>query len=250
MQKTDYSTIAQTYNNRYEEDYLPNIEKLLEQIIIENKYGAALEAGCGTGKWIKSFKELNLKVFGLDYSKEMLKIFKKEDSNAQIINADACSIPLKSDSVDLIFCVNAIHHFPDKKKFIAECKRTLKQNGTIAVYGVDPHIDSEWYVYDYFENVYKNDLMRFVSVDLIKTFLNEAGFNEVNLSIAEKVFNERIGDEVFNDPFLKKNHSSQLANLSELEYENGIEKIKTQINNNPNTVFKTSINFYFVGAKK
>ena len=250
MQKTDYSKIAQTYNNRYKENYLSNIEDLLKQLIRKNKYKIILEAGCGTGKWIKSLEDLNLKVIGLDYSLEMLKSFDKEDSNAKIINADACSIPIECNSVDLIFCVNAIHHFPDKHKFIVECKRVLKQNGMIAVIGVDPQIDKEWYVYDYFENVYQNDLMRFISVDSIKKLLNKEGFYETDISIAEKVFNERIGSEVFNDPFLQKLHSSQLANLSEQEYERGIKKIKAQIKSTPNTIFKTLINFYIVSAKK
>ncbi|HQF41337.1 MAG TPA: class I SAM-dependent methyltransferase [Ignavibacteriaceae bacterium] len=250
MQKTDYSKIACTYNNRYKENYLSNIEKLLKQLVFDNGYKIILETGCGTGKWIKSFDDLNLKVFGLDYSLDMLKMFDRGDSKAQMINADACSIPVKDNSIDLIFCVNAIHHFPDKKKFISECKRTLKQNGMITAFGVDPYCDKEWYVYDYFENVYQNDLKRFVPVDSIKEFLNSKDFRETDVSIAEKVFNERIGGEVFNDPFLKKNHSSQLANLSNEDYEKGMQKIKTQIKKDPKTIFKTSVVFYMITGKK
>jgi len=250
MQKTDYSKIAATYNNRYKENYLSNIEKLLKQLVFDNGYKVILETGCGTGKWVKSFDDLNLNVFGLDYSLDMLKMFDRGDSKAQMINADACNIPFKDNSIDMIFCVNAIHHFPDKKKFITECKRTLKQNGMIAIFGVDPHIDKDWYVYDYFENVYQNDLKRFVSLDFIKSSLNSEDFKETDVSIAEKVFNERIGDEVFNDPFLKKNHSSQLANLSDEDYEKGMQKIKEQIKKDPNTIFKTSVVFYMITGKK
>ncbi|MDY0081651.1 MAG: methyltransferase domain-containing protein [Ignavibacteriaceae bacterium] len=250
MHKTDYSKIAGTYDNRYKENYLSSIDKLLKQVIFDNGYKIILEAGCGTGKWIKSFDDLGLKVFGLDYSLDMLKMFDRGDSKAQMINTDACSIPVKDNSIDLIFCVNAIHHFPDKKKFISECKRTLKQNGMITAFGVDPYCDKEWYVYDYFENVYQNDLKRFLSVDSMKTLLDSEGFKEINIGIAEKVFNERIGDEVFEDPFLGKNHSSQLADISDQKYEQGIEKIKTQIKNNPNTIFKTSVVFYLISAKQ
>ncbi len=150
----------------------------------------------------------------------------------------------------MIFCVNAIHHFPDKEKFIAECKRTLTSNGMIAVFGVDPHIDKDWYVYDYFDSVYENDLKRFPSTDQLKNILQDLKFEMIENRIVEKVFNQRTGKDVFNDPFLQKNHSSQLANLSDEEYQKGIDKIKKQIEKNPETVFTTSVIFYLTSAKK
>ncbi|MFZ1279655.1 MAG: hypothetical protein WAR59_02395, partial [Ignavibacteriaceae bacterium] len=58
------------------------------------------------------------------------------------------------------------------------------------------------------------------------------------------------GQEVFDDPFLEKHGNSQLANLTEDEYQKGIEKIKNQIEKNPQTVFTTSVIFYLVTAKK
>ena len=64
------------------------------------------------------------------------------------------------------------------------------------------------------------------------------------------IYHERIGTEIFCDPFLEKHNTSQLANLSDEEYEKGIEKIKKQIERNPETVFKTSVIFYLVSAKK
>ena len=95
-----------------------------------------MEAGCGTGRWIQSLTGSDLIVYGLDYSLDMLKV-PGSALGVNILNADADYFPFKNNFFDLIFCVNAIHHFPDKKKFIAECKRTLKPNGMVAVFGVD-----------------------------------------------------------------------------------------------------------------
>ena len=248
MNRTDYSKIASTYNKRYEVNYLPNIEKLLKQLISKNKSKNILEAGCGTGRWIQTLAEPDINVYGLDYSLAMLKTF-KSTTRIKILNADADYIPFKNNFFDLIFCVNAIHHFPDKQRFIAECKRALKQNGVLAVFGVDPHIDKDWYVYDYFENVYQKDLKRFPSLKDLEKNLISGGFNNVNIKIAEEVLNEHIGSEVFNDPFLEKNHSSQLANLTEIEYQSGIEKIKAKIEQEPNYVFRTNVIFYLISAK-
>ena len=143
MLKTDYGKIAETYNKRYAANYLVNIEKELKNLISTNNYKSILEAGCGTGRWIHSIDEKNLNIYGLDYSFDMMKIPKAEKSYLNLINADAVNIPFKDSIFDLIFCVNAIHHFPDKKKFVEESKRTLANKGMLAVFGVDPHIDKD-----------------------------------------------------------------------------------------------------------
>ncbi len=39
----------------------------------------------------------------------------KKNCDLNIVNANAVEIPFKDNFFDLIFCVNAIHHFPDKK---------------------------------------------------------------------------------------------------------------------------------------
>lgn len=250
MQKTDYSQIASTYNTRYDVNYLVNIEKQIKSLITSNNYKTILEAGCGTGRWIGSLEDRSKKIFGLDSSFDMIKISKSDKTHLNLVNADAVHIPFKDNYFDLIFCVNAIHHFPDKEKFIKDSNRKLSNKGMLAVFGVDPHIDKDWYVYDYFDSVYENDLKRFPSLELLEKMIGAEKFEEVKVTVVEKVYNERIGDDVFNDPFLNKHHSSQLANLSDEEYQKGINKIKNQIDKKPQTVFKTSVIFYLVSAKK
>ena len=250
MQKTDYSQIAPTYNTRYDVNYLVNIEKQIKSLIRSNNYKTILEAGCGTGRWISSLEDTSKKIFGLDYSFDMMKISKSDNTHLNLVNADAVHIPFKDNFFDLIFCVNAIHHFLDKEKFISECKRTLVKSGMLAVFGVDPHIDKDWYVYDYFDSVYENDLKRFPSMYQLKKILHCQNFEMIENRIVEKVFNQRAGNDVLSDPFLQKNHSSQLANLSDEEYQRGINKIKNQIEKDSKSVFTTSVIFYLVRTKK
>lgn len=248
--KTNYNKIASSYNKRYIVNYLTDVEKSLLSTASDNNIKKILEAGCGTGRWLKSLSRLNKKLFGLDFSIQMLKIAKSEISETGLVNADACHLPFNDNSFDMIFCVNAIHHFPDKKYFLSEVYRCLDSTGILCIYGVDPHIDKNWYVYDYFDGVYENDLLRFPSLTDIKELCEVVNLQIEEQIVVERIYNSRKGEEVFSDPFLRKNMNSQLANLTDEEYNYGIEKIKEQINKQPDTTFVTEINFYLNKAIK
>lgn len=249
ISQTNYNELALTYDLRYKAQTLTGVGKSLQRLIGEIDPVAAIEIGCGTCRWLK---EINLNVnkkIGLDFSLEMLRTAKASEQNFNLVNGDAVRMPVKDSSFDFIFCVNAIHHFVNKNSFIDECKRIIRSNGVLAVYGADPHIEKDWYVYDYFNGVLKNDLKRFPSFDSLIKLFKAKGFSEINLSLAEKIYHKRTGSDVLNDPFIQKHSSSQLANLSDVEYQNGIEKIKNQIQKNPYTKFVTSLNFYLLKTK-
>jgi ubiquinone/menaquinone biosynthesis C-methylase UbiE len=249
MAQTNYNELAATYDERYKAQTLIGVGNSLQKLIDEIKPISIIEIGCGTCNWLKNITvEINKK-FGLDFSFEMLRMGKALQQNLSVVNGDAVRLPIKASSFDLIFCVNAIHHFLNKNSFLDECKRTLRPDGIVAFYGVDPHKEKDWYIYDYFNGVLKNDLERFPSFESLITLLKTKGFSGTNLSLIEKVYHKRVGDNVFNDPFIQKYSNSQLANLSDEEYQNGIEKIKIQIQKDPNTKFVTSLNFYQLKAK-
>lgn len=250
MIKTDYNSLAATYNLRYETNRLLGIEKEIGKLIKKKSYVNILEAGCGTGNWMGLINESGKKVFGLDLSSEMLGKARHNYKNLNLINADATQIPIKANSLDIIFSVNAIHHFADKEKFINECKRTLSNNGMLAIIGVDPHIDKEWYVYDYFDCVYENDLKRYIALEKLKEMLLKNGFENLNIKKIDEVYSEKRGEKILDDPFLKKDMTSQLANLSVEDYLTGIAKIRRKVKENPREVFITNIKFYLLSAQK
>ncbi len=248
--KTNYNRIASSYDERYSVNYLTRVEASLLSIAAEKNISSILEAGCGTGRWLKSLEQLNKKMYGLDYSLEMLKIANREKGNFNLINADAVQFPLLKKSFDMIYCINAIHHFSNKEKFFLEAYDSLKVSGILCIYGVDPHIDKCWYVYDYFDNVYQTDLKRFPSLKETKELCEMFGFKLEQQSVVEVIYKERIGNEIFSDPFLKKNMNSQLANLSDEEYQKGINRIKKKISLEPETIIITDIKFYLTKARK
>ena len=234
----DYNLISSEYNKRYSVSSMLGIKSAL--VKLRNIYNpkTVLEVGCGTGRWLREFDSCKTKILGLDYSKGML----KEASSMQnviLIRGDANNLPIQKNLFDMIYCVNAIHHFNDGLQFVSESEKYLSNNGFLCIIGLDHHEEPiDWYIYDYFEGTYEFDKKRFPLFSDITQTMKSCGFININAKIIDAVNTTRIGSEILSDPFLAKEQSSQLAVLSKGEYEAGIEKIKMKIKNNPTQEFR------------
>lgn len=57
-----------------------------------------------------------------------------DESNGNLITwqlADALHLPLNNNSVDVVFCIEAIFHFQSRVDFLREVTRGLKSNGAV-----------------------------------------------------------------------------------------------------------------------
>jgi ubiquinone/menaquinone biosynthesis C-methylase UbiE len=244
LNKVDYNTIASTYNQRYQVDKLEGIGKALNEIIIKYMPKTIIEVGCGTGRWLADLNLQNIHAIGLDKSRNMIKEARKNNISIPLVNGSAVSLPIKNSSFDFVYCVNAIHHFRNTLSFINEAKRILRKNGILAVIGFDPHDeDNEWYVYECFDSIFKNDLSRYPSWTSLKTMSENLGFNQIGFNAVEKINRSYKSKDVLTDPFLLKHNTSQLASLSDKEYSLGIENIKAKIQRDAETVFTSKFVF-------
>ncbi|NWF48911.1 MAG: class I SAM-dependent methyltransferase [Ignavibacteriaceae bacterium] len=250
IEQINYNKISETYLERYSQNKLPGITSALQNAEAKVNPCRIIEIGCGPGYWLTQFKNTEVKLFGIDYSKEMLSKSGNKQRKFFPINANAVSLPVKSVSFDLVYCVNAIHHFPGTELFIKECVRILRRDGLLIIIGLDPAgKEDEWYVYNYFDNTFKNDLRRFPSFKKIEMLMKENGFTDFQFSVAETVNKKVIGKEVLSDYFLQKESGSTLAALSESEYSDGITKIKNTIIENPDSEFLTLLHFKMISAR-
>jgi ubiquinone/menaquinone biosynthesis C-methylase UbiE len=90
-----------------------------------------LDAGCGTGGWLKVLKD-DFWVTGLDISKEALH-FCAERKLDRLVNGDVASLPYKDNTFDLITSFDVLYH-KDVSSELATLKeflRVLKPNGRI-----------------------------------------------------------------------------------------------------------------------
>lgn len=226
--KLDYNRLAATYHARYNFNSLPGVESALDEV----RRGRVLEAGCGTGRWLRPGD------IGLDYSYGML----AAAQSGTRVNGDACCLPFRDASFETVFCVNAVHHFPDKRAFVTEARRVLRTGGVLAIVGMDIRLHRHrWHYYDWFEGAWETDLRRFPSWGELVDLMLAAGFNNVQYRDVERVVNDRRGADVFNDPFLDKRASSQLALLSDEEYAAGMARMRAAVAGNPDILFKADL---------
>jgi SAM-dependent methyltransferase len=224
----DYDAIAPHYDARYGVNELPGIAGLLRQTAAEAGGPSAhgLEVGCGTGYWLALLEPLLGRVVGLDLSMGMLRQGQRNAPGAPLVRGQAGQLPFASGGFDLLVCVNALHHFPDPRAFIAEARRLLRPGRALLMVGMDPNAGRDrWYLYDYFPGTLEADQRRFPSAGRLVNWAKAAGFDSATWLTAEHVRNIQRGRAVLDDPFLQKHGTSQLALLSDEAYQAGLARL-------------------------
>jgi ubiquinone/menaquinone biosynthesis C-methylase UbiE len=228
--RIDYDEIAPGYDGRFVLDRSPLRVKALRGLGQRLRAHRILEVGCGTAYWLAQLDAGSPELHGLDASAGMLRQAQRRGARTNLVRGHARDLAYKSGSFDLVFCVNALHHFEQPRSFIHEASRILRAGGVLAIMGSDPHGQrGSWYVYDYFEGTYQRDLGRFPGWENVRAWIAEAGFERVALEAIERIYDPKHGRRVLEDPFLRKNACSQLALLTDEAYEAGLRRIEAAL---------------------
>jgi len=89
-----------------------------------------LDVGCGGGELLMLLENEGFDCYGLDISNEALRVCSQK-SNAQLLRGDACKLPFKDSSFDVIFCMEVIEHLFNPHEAVREIKRVLKSEGSV-----------------------------------------------------------------------------------------------------------------------
>ncbi|MFW5945984.1 MAG: class I SAM-dependent methyltransferase [Candidatus Natronoplasma sp.] len=118
--------------------FLPNVKRDILDHIQLKENDKVLDVGGGTGKLIDTVlrENPNVKGYVLDRSRSMLR---KAPSKEEVILGDSAMLPFCSNCFDFVFCVDALHHFEDKNKSLAEMIRVSKMDGEIIILELDPN---------------------------------------------------------------------------------------------------------------
>jgi ubiquinone/menaquinone biosynthesis C-methylase UbiE len=94
-----------------------------------------LDLGCGTGRFSRPLAEhFDADVIAVDPSAAMLEQARlKPSSHVRYEQAAGENLPLADASVDMVFLSMVFHHFRDRDRVIAECRRVLRNSGCVAM---------------------------------------------------------------------------------------------------------------------
>lgn len=236
--QVDYDKIAPSYDRRYTGQKRNGISTALLELAFGTGVQKILEVGCGTAHWLTSIRDqagsvrpnAEIALYGLDLSSGMLSQAYSQNQEMRLAQGKASNLPFGGHTFDLVYCVNAIHHFSQPRAFIAEARRALRPGGALGIIGMDPrgHRD-DWYIYRYFPGTFEIDLERFPSWETILDWIAELGFHDITQRLVEHIHDPKTGTAVLDDPYLRKDAVSQLALLSDEAYQEGLERIQNAL---------------------
>ncbi len=100
-----------------------------------------MDLGCGNGRLLQylekeasAWHQKTFSYHGVDSSKNLLSEARKKYPNRTFQIGDMTKIPAKDNSIDVLFCIRAFHHLPDREtRLIAlkEIKRVVKPHGIL-----------------------------------------------------------------------------------------------------------------------
>lgn len=101
--------------------------------------GTALDIGTGNGRHLDVLRQVGYRPLGLDISKGMLTLARKNVASADLLLSHCSYLPLKKGSVDLALAIAVIHHLSTREarvKAMKEMARVLRPGapGMISVW--------------------------------------------------------------------------------------------------------------------
>jgi len=107
------------------------IAQILDKKYLKNK--TVLEIGCGYGNLLQAFRELEYRVIGIDIDNDSGKICKEKNIEFHKCDVEKNRLPFNNNSIDNIVCIHLMEHLKNIHRFLKECYRILKKQGTIVI---------------------------------------------------------------------------------------------------------------------
>ncbi|MBN2182216.1 MAG: class I SAM-dependent methyltransferase [Sedimentisphaerales bacterium] len=146
-----------------------------------NPDSCVLDIGCGGGKAVKEIASTanKGKVYGIDYSEDMVQLSKKVNDNlikqgiVEIMKGSVSALPFPDNMFDFVTAFESYYFWPDLVNDLKEIKRVLKPGGFILLV----HAAYKDERFEKRNNKVANLLdIKFHTQEEYKAFLSEAGY--------------------------------------------------------------------------
>tara|TARA_A100001037_G_C15152025_1_gene639965 strand:- start:7502 stop:8269 length:768 start_codon:yes stop_codon:yes gene_type:complete len=200
---------------------------IIENMLSGHYFKTSVDVGTGAGFTALSISRFSQTVIASDPTRPMLNQTIKaclytNATNIFAIQNVAEKIPLMSDSIELVTCRKAGHHFPEFSQYIKECARILKPGGIMiladSISPEDDHLD-HWL--NEIEEERDPSHIRNRRISEINGLINEYGFNTQTsqLTRIHLVFSSWVGrtgvsktfSEYLQQKFIKASPETQEA---------------------------------------
>jgi SAM-dependent methyltransferase len=217
--------VAAGYARRYElHDYADSHRVVAAAI---GARGArVLDVGCGQGTWTARLRADGYEAFGVDPSRPMLGRAHAA-ARGRVVRGIGERLPVADATFDAVLFMNSFHHLSDPEHACAEARRVLRRGGTFVSIGLDPHERADrWFLYDLFPDARSSDLRRYPARERRVRWLERAGFDAIDVWIAERLRSTESPRTVRAKGLLERGFTSQLTLLSEAAYRAGLERFE------------------------
>jgi ubiquinone/menaquinone biosynthesis C-methylase UbiE len=99
-------------------------------------FADVLDVGCGTGATLEAIVRAHplARAWGVDLSSAMLDVARERLGGLALLEtADAEQLPFRDRCIDLVTCVDSLHHYPDPAAALAEMHRVTRPGGGLVI---------------------------------------------------------------------------------------------------------------------
>lgn len=97
-----------------------------------------LDVGCGTGHSHRVYRGQSSFYAGIDLALEAVALARRRSGGSSWLQADACHLPFRDGSFDVVAFSSVLHHLPDRRPALTEATRVLRPGGW--AFAFDPNL--------------------------------------------------------------------------------------------------------------
>lgn len=179
---------ATRYDNSHYSQHARSLYLILLEEINLFQPNSILDLGCGTGEFIHQILQRydDMKIYGLDLSKEMLAVAEEKlKGQGELTLGDSQYLPYGDETMDMIICNDSFHHYPEPLEVIKEIHRVLKKQGVLVIGDCYQPLITRWIMNLYMKFNKEGDVKIYSEkeyVSMLKTRFTKVHWEKVNIT--------------------------------------------------------------------